>query len=248
VPSYGAQGVVNRFSSCMHLLDLTGVPLRCSGVKMLAHEVLAVGRLAPECLFLAKVEMGGVGLAALVETYANLNRGSKIMWPAGVLESLDLSDNPFTSSALLPLTKKFAFPSLKVLKLRGLNRAHGSFWGRLGYAIAKHNFFPCITSVCYDPSISPLSNPVDRAVELQRSKRRARAAQSKWDAWANSNPLDDLVNRDEEREARRAARRSERRRERGGGEASSSQVDDAYTWPVTDDEEAQELMAEHAAQ
>lgn len=248
VPSYGAQGVVNRFSSRMHLLDLTGVPLRCSGVKMLAHEVLAVGRLAPECLFLAKVEMEGVGLAALVETYANLNRGSKIMWPAGVLESLDLSDNPFTSSALLPLTKQLAFPSLKVLKLRGLNRAHGSFWGRMGYAIAKHDFFPCISSVCYDASIYPLNNPVDRAVELHRSKRRASAAQSKWDAWANGNLLEDLVNRDEAREARRLARRLERRRARGGGEASSSQVDDAYPWPVTDDEEEHELMAEHAAQ
>ena len=248
VPSYGTQGIVNRFSSRMHLLNLTGVPLRCSGVKLLAEEVLAAGRLAPECLYLAKVDMEREGLAALVNTYANLTKGSKTMSPAYVLESLDLSDNPFTSPALLPLTKQLAFPSLKVLKLRGLNRAHGSFWGRMGYAIAKHDFFPCISSVCYDPSIFPLSNPVERAVELLRAKRRASLAQTKWDDWAHNNRLEDLVNRDVEREARRFARRFARRGEPSEDDApsSSSLADDVYTHGVTDDEEERELMAEHA--
>ena len=247
VPSYGAQGVVNRSSSRMHSLNLTGVPLRCAGVKLLAEEVLAVGRLAPKCLYLAKVDMEREGLVALVNTYANLSKGFKDTSPAYVLEVLDLSDNPFTSSALLPLTKQLAFPSLKVLKLRGLNRAHGSFWGRMGYAIAKDDFFPCISSVCYDPSIYPLSHPVQRAVELHRAKRRASLAQTKWNDWAFNNTLEDLVNRDVEGEAARFARRLARRRELSADDApsSSSLADDGYTGPGTDDEE-DELMAEHA--
>lgn len=214
VPSYGAHGVVpksNILSSHIVLeLNLDGVSLGCEGVKRLAEEVFAHDRLIVRNLSLAKVNMGGEGLSALVAVYARRTSQSEWGRTTGALRWLNLSGNPLNAHALAPLRKVDAFPCLKGLRLQELERLHSGFWPRLAVAIARDKRFPLIESVHCDQSMEIHCYPIRRAVTLMRSRRACLEAERKWNDWECEH-LASYLSDDLEREKQHAEKRRRRR-------------------------------------
>ena len=248
-PAYGPKGPVPH-AHFMEKLDLTGVLLGCSGVKRLAN-VLAVGRLnVVEELVLVNVGMRWHGVTALVDTYAELSK--QAMRGLGMLESLDLSENPLGPRDLEPLLEVDAFPHLETLKLCNI-KVSATFWIKLGRAIVKENRFPLIQHIGYRDNTDnagtvDVDTPLCTAVGIACKRRALKKSEEGWHKWEERQKAQrahEAMIREQVRQSRAVAR-DERK-----AQLSERRMDRAPSLPpsphygLTDDEDEQQAVADH---